>query len=52
MKYEHWDLMSDEAYINEAIEAWYNTGSQYSDSDPSNSLFYTQVQIFPTSSHP
>ena len=43
MKYEHWDLQSDETYINNAIEAWYSTGAKYSADDPSAALDYTQV---------
>ena len=43
MMFEHWDLKSDEAYMRDAISAWYSEGSKYNADEPSNALRYTQV---------
>ena len=43
MMFEHWDLKSDEAYMRDAITAWYAEGSNFNPEDPSNALRYTQV---------
>ena len=46
MMFEHWDLKSDEAYMRDAISAWYSEGSKYNADEPSNALRYSQVRSF------
>ena len=43
MMFEHWDLKSDEAYMRDAITAWYSEGSKFDPVQPSNALRYSQV---------
>ncbi|XP_063689847.1 fibrocystin-L-like isoform X2 [Bolinopsis microptera] len=43
MIFEHWDLKSDEAYMRDAISAWYAEGSNFNPEDPSNTMRYAQM---------
>jgi len=45
MMFEHWDLKSDEAYMRDALSAWYAEGSNFNPEVPSNALRYTQVGL-------
>ena len=45
MMFEHWDLKSDEAYMRDALSAWYTEGRNFNPEVPSNALRYAQVGL-------